>query len=183
MAKHISRSIRSVTQKARERYGFAYAEILSQWTAIVGADLAGYCAPERIRWPSDPYGDGEGRGVRGRRKSGGVLIIRVADGRAIELQHDTPYIMDRVNTYYGYQAITEIKIIQGTLPSRDGPAAPPPQPSAEQERIIAEDVRDIDDEALKAALVKLGRGALPRARATGSSQSRPETPHSDSTEE
>ena len=105
MASQLHKHFRAVAQKAFQRYGFAYAEILAHWREIAGEDLAAYSEPERIRWPRQPDNGKSGRG----RKNGGTLVIRVTDGRAVELQHETARIVDRVNTYYGYEAITGVK--------------------------------------------------------------------------
>lgn len=163
MVSHLHKHFRSVTRKAFERYGFAYAEILNHWREIAGDEMAAFSAPERIRWPRMHTS----RDTDARRKLGGTLVIRVTDGRAVELQHQTSRIIDRVNTYYGYEAITGIKLVQGPLPEPDKPARATPKLSMEQEADLAMSVAEIDDEHLRRALVRLGRGALAKSKAEG----------------
>ena len=158
MATHLQKHVRDATRKAFERYGFAYAEILARWREIVGADVAAFCAPERIRWPRVNAASTVG----GRRKLGGTLVIRVTDGRAVELQHDTARIIDRVNTYYGYEAITGISFVNGPLPAQPSPAPRRPRLDAHEERKLRSSLGHIEDEQLRHALIKLGRGALSR---------------------
>jgi hypothetical protein len=162
MAKHIHKSIPAITRRALERYGFAYAEILSHWPIIVGVPLAAFSAPERIRWPTGP-GSQPGSS---RRRTGGTLIVRVADGRAVELQHETPRIIDRVNTYYGYEAITHVKFVQGTLPQRSvtAPAQRPAPLAPEREAVLAQSIGALEEGPLRTALEKFGRGALARRK-------------------
>ena len=156
MASQLHKHFRAVAQKAFQRYGFAYAEILAHWREIAGKDLAAYSEPERIRWPRQPDSGMSGRG----RKNGGTLVIRVTDGRAVELQHETARIVDRVNTYYGYEAITGVKLVQGPLPRPPEAKKRRPELDPERERALNAELEGIEDEALRAALLKLGRGAL-----------------------
>ncbi len=156
MVTHLHKHIRKATRKAFERYGFAYADVLAHWREIVGAETAEFCAPERIRWPRMNAESA----ASGRRRLGGTLVIRVTDGRAVELQHETSRIIDRVNTYYGYGAITGITLVQGPLPARTPAAAKRRPLDAVQENELKQTVGLIENEELRQALTRLGRGAL-----------------------
>ena len=142
-----------VAGKALERFGFAYGELIANWASIVGEALAHGSSPERVRWPRG----GEGIGGRGR---GGTLVIAVDAGMAIEVQHEAPRIIERINGYYGYEAISALKIRQTRVKK---PGAAPAErrevPAAEAER-LHRDLQNIADEPLKAALERLGRGVL-----------------------
>jgi hypothetical protein len=144
LAKHF----RELTTAAFTRYGFAYAELLTQWPAIVGDDLARLCEPERIRWPRNSV-----------EKQGGTLILRAAPGRALDLQHEVSRIAERINGFYGYTAVGAIKIVQAPLKAK--PAATL-KPELDPKRVAALEARlqTIADPTLRAALEKLGRGAL-----------------------
>jgi protein-disulfide isomerase len=49
------------------------------------------------------------------------MVLRVAEGRALEFQHLGPRIIERINGYYGYEAVAALKILQGTVaPPRRG---------------------------------------------------------------
>lgn len=156
MATHLHKHVRRATRKAFERHGFAYAEILAHWREIVGEDIAAFCAPERIRWPRM----NAQHAASNRRKLGGTLVIRVTDGRAVELQHETSRIIDRVNTYYGYEAIIGITLVQGPLPVQATAAAKRPSLDAGQERKLEQTVEHVENESLRRALTRLGRGAM-----------------------
>lgn len=158
MATHLHKHVHAATRKVFERYGFAYAEVLSRWREIVGEEVAAYSAPERIRWPRLASGSQ----AAARRKLGGTLVIRVADGRAVELQHDSARIIDKVNTYYGYEAITGVSIVHGPLPEGEEGPTHRPTPSPEQERRVECAVASVEDDSLRRALTRLGRGALAR---------------------
>jgi hypothetical protein len=142
-----------VAGKALQRFGFAYGELIANWPSIVGEALAQGSQPERVRWPRG----GEGSGGRGR---GGTLVIAVDAGMAIEVQHEAPRIIERINGYYGYEAISALKIRQTrVIKPGAAPAARREVPAAEAER-LHRDLQNIADEPLKAALERLGRGVL-----------------------
>lgn len=149
----ISRQMPEIMKKAYERFGFAYGDVLSRWPEIIGTDLAEFTSPERVRWPRRREGD-----TASGRKAGGTLIIRVDGPVAIEVQHSTPQIMERINGYYGYSAIVDIKIVQGPVPRREKrPPAPDPEIGADAQQELDDRVRPITDPRLKATLAMLGR--------------------------
>lgn len=149
-----------VTRKALERFGFAYADLLGQWPTIVGPELAAHAVPERIRWPRRV--DDSDRERPGRR-TGGVLVVRVDGPMAVEIQHRAPLIAERINAFYGYFAVAGVKVVQGPLPARQTPERPRPGRVDETDAAkLAEDVREIGDDGLRAALLRLGRGVLGR---------------------
>ncbi len=142
----LSKYFREITRAAFARHGFAQAEIITNWGDIVGQDLAQVSAPERIRWPRGAGEDAQ--------KSGGTLVIRAAPGRALELQYEASRIIGRVNSFFGYGAIGQIKVMQaqelGKTPPRPAPFNPKPLQNQRLE--------ELDDGPLKAALERLGRG-------------------------
>ncbi len=145
-----------LTQAAFERYGFAYGELIAQWPAIVGDELAEVSAPERMKWPRRADGD-EDRGQPG----GGTLVVRVAEGRALELQYLAPRIIERINGYYGYGAVARLKILQGRLPKQlRPPAEEPAKLDDETSAALEARLQDIADDKLREALKRLGGGAL-----------------------
>ena len=111
-AQHVGRLVPELLHKSQERFGFAYGGMLTQWNAIVGEDLAATTRPECIRWPRRQTGDA---------RIGGTLVIRVDGPSAIEVQHSTPAIVERINAFYGYDAVAGIKIVQGRVTGKRPP--------------------------------------------------------------
>ena len=70
---------------------------------------------------------GAARPAKGWRAEGATLVLRVDGPRAIEVQHRSGKILDRVNTYFGYRAVAEMRILQAPV-VRAG--RPPPAPPA-----------------------------------------------------
>ncbi len=160
MATAIGKHVDKLTRGVFAAHGFAYAQILTHWETIVGPELADVCHPTRLRWPQ-----GQERIKDERRRLGGTLTVTVEGPAAIELQHDTPRIIERLNTFYGYQAVTEIKVVQGRIPDqagrREGRAAPELSPQRQTE--LETKLECLEEEDLHASLVRLGRGVLSRA--------------------
>jgi hypothetical protein len=143
----LNKHFRELTRAAFAKHGFAQADVITNWGDIVGADLASVSAPERIRWPR---GSGEEA-----QKSGGTLHIRAAPGRALELQYEASRIVGRVNSYFGYGAVAQIKVIQAaqTFPK---PVARPALSSVKP--VCEQELAELDEGPLKSALERLGQG-------------------------
>ena len=119
-------SAHALDPAARAR-GFATAALLADWPAIVGAELARFTMPDRVVWPRHRDDDGESVRHQGRREDGAVLILRVDGPRAIEVQHRSRQILERVNGHFGYRAVAEMRILQAPV-ARKQAAAPPLEP-------------------------------------------------------
>ena len=133
--------------------GLAGADILRHWRDIVGAELARMCAPERIAWPRPQT---HAHTETGEAEGGAVLHIRVEGPQAIEVQHRSGEIIERVNRMFGYAAIDKIRIMQAPLARRDRQteARDGPAPAAREE--------GGDSADLASALSRLARGVKPR---------------------
>jgi hypothetical protein len=148
------RHFREITKAAFARHGFAQADVVANWDAIVGSDLAAVSAPERIKWPR---GAGEEA-----QKQGGTLVIRAAPGRALELQYEASRIISRINSFFGYGAVASLKVIQAQGLPRGRPA-PPPLP---EKPVCEQELATLEDGPLKAALERLGRGVAGASRSS-----------------
>lgn len=147
----LDKDFRALTRAAFARYGFAYADLIAQWPAIVGDGVAQWSEPERIKWP---------RAGADERKQGGTLVIRVVPGRGLDLQHETPRIIDRINAFYGYAAIAAVKIRQGALGPKKAPFRALPALSAPAAQALERELDGVPDTELKDALRRLGQGVL-----------------------
>ena len=110
---------------ARAR-GFATTALLSDWPSIVGAELARFTMPDKVVWPRHRDDADETNQQRGRRDEGAILVLRVDGPRAIEVQHRSGQILERVNRHFGYRAVAEMRILQAPVtrkPARVPPAA------------------------------------------------------------
>jgi len=85
--------------------------------------------PDRLVWPRRREDAEEPSPKKSWRPEGAVLVLRVEGPRAIEVQHRSGPILERVNTYFGYRAVAEMRILQAPVdrkaPRAFSPAAPP----------------------------------------------------------
>jgi hypothetical protein len=148
----LDKHFENLTKASFARYGFAYGELLARWPDIVGQNLSQYCEPERIKWPRS---SGENS-----QKLGGTLVISVLPGRGLDLQHQTHSIIERINQFYGYGAITSMKLVQSHELPRKLLINKTNILDADASEKLTGELQSISDENLRAALQKLGSGAL-----------------------
>jgi hypothetical protein len=148
----LDKHFEKLTKASFSRYGFAYGELMGRWPEIVGETLARHCEPERIKWPR---GSGETA-----QKLGGALVIRAEPGRGLDLHYQSHQIIERINQFYGYGAITSVKIMQGHVTRSKSLKNKENSLDSETEKALATSLESIADEKLKQALHRLGEGAL-----------------------
>jgi hypothetical protein len=138
--------LRRTLNDAFAKQGFASSELVTRWREIVGPEIAAHSEPEKIQWPR-PVGDAP--------PEPGTLVLRVEGPTAVEVQHLSRIILDRVNRFFGWQAVGDLRLRQAPLARRQKSSAPsPPDPTATAR--IAASLGDIADDDLRQALARLG---------------------------
>ncbi len=125
---------------AFKRFGFVQSSVVSRWSEIVGERYAKVSSPESIRFPAG-------------RKSGGVLTLLVEGAHAPLLQHLTPLIVERVNRFFGYEAVNRLAFRQGRPSPAPRPVKRPELRAVPSE--LGEGLRQIADQELRACLESL----------------------------
>src|SRR5690606_13755521 len=150
--KAIAALVGKASRAALVKRGFAEADILNHWRAIVGPNLADASSPERL-------------GFSRQSNREATLRIRVAPGWAPEFQHFEPLIIERVNSYFGYRAVARLQLIQAPISKKPPRKRPPPAPlnTAEKEWLDAS-LADITDAELRARLAAVGTAVLQAKR-------------------
>lgn len=143
-AKSISDLVPEIGRAAFRRYGFIQSSVVSRWPEIVGERYAKVSLPESIRFP------------RGE-KEGGTLHLMVSGAHATLMQHITPEIIERVNRFFGYGAVSQVRFRQGDLnASQDKEKRTAPPPSLKPAPIeLGDSLRDIGDPELHRVLESL----------------------------
>ena len=158
----LSVSLPGVTKRAFARRGLMGAELARQWPAIVGAELARQCRPRKLRFP------------RPGEALDGSLTLRVAPAWALEIQHLETTLLERINGFFGYRAVSRLILQQGPLanrpstgPSAGKPAAAGPSeaaspPDAALSAKLSQKLSAVADADLRNALERLGRSLQQR---------------------
>ncbi len=79
-----------------DKKGRMYNETLDNWRYIVGDELFKVCYPKSFK-TSNKLG-------------GSYLIIMVKRGNEVDLEYSKKNIMNKINAYFGYEAIKNIKL-------------------------------------------------------------------------
>jgi hypothetical protein len=150
-ARAVGSFLPALTTKAFQKYGFSTVSLLTDWPAIVGSELAKFTSPERLKWRrrgEQPEGDEDASSGR----AGATLMLRVDGAKALDVQYQARQIIERINAYFGYAAVTDLRLIQAPAqtspPARTRPVAQP----------LTLEVADIADADLRDALARLGGG-------------------------
>ena len=128
-----------------------------RWAAIVGDDVAAHAEPLKIQWQKVPDGQ---------KPPPGTLVLRVDGPAAIEIQHMSQVILERVNRYFGWRCVGRVTIRQGPVTKRRKAPAAPREPEATAMAEVARKIGPFEDEALGRSVARLG--ALVKGRVTRS---------------
>ena len=88
----LPRGIKQILKKN----GYNYSEIISKWNFLVGKDISSCCYPKSIKI------------TRGDKS--GTLILSVERGNEINIEYSKKEIINKINSYFGYQLISEIRL-------------------------------------------------------------------------
>ena len=131
---------------ALARQGFASTGVVTHWPEIVGAEIADHAEPMRMIWPRRVHEDDP---------DPATLVLRVEGPVALEIQHLSGVIIEKVNRFFGFRAVGRIQIRQAPLARREK-KKPPPAPDPEVVARLAAGMADVADEGLRDALARLG---------------------------
>ncbi|RDI55150.1 DUF721 domain-containing protein [Microvirga subterranea] len=135
--------------------GFATSDIIMAWREIVGDRLAAFTQPLKIEWKrKSPHADPEARA------DPATLVIRVEGAFALEMQHMAPVVIERVNAYYGWRCIGKLVLKQGPVRRLEKKKPAPPVLGPEERRRLDGLLAPIEEDALKAALDRLGQAVV-----------------------
>ncbi len=88
----LPRGVRGILKKN----GYNYSEIISKWSMLVGKDISNCSYPKSIKMKKG--------------NSNATLIIGIKRGDEIQIEYSKKEIMDKINSYFGYKLIDEIKL-------------------------------------------------------------------------
>ena len=145
--------VRPALEPVLAKRGLSQASLILDWPAIVGARTAALCEPARLQWPP--------RGPRTDMAKAGpaILWLRVAPGRALDIQYQAPVIVERVNAHFGWRCVASVKFAaEAKRATRSLPGIRPIDPQARTQ--AAAMTRHVADEGLRLALTRLGAGVL-----------------------
>ena len=125
-------------------------DIVLRWYDIVGEEISMFCNPVSVKY--NPKTD-----IR-------TINLEVPiGGFALELQHREQYIINKINSYFGYNAVHKMSITQNANMriKKSLPNNKIEEKLTEDEKKYLLEVSDgINDEKLKEILIKLGKNVI-----------------------
>lgn len=143
-ARAIADLMPDIGRAAFRKFGFIQSSIVTRWAEIVGQRYAGLTSPESIRFPTG-------------RRSGGTLQLTVASGHAPMIQHIVPEIIERVNRFFGYEAVARVAMKQGQITPREPVHRPPPPMLRPIPQELGAGLREVSDPELRTVLESMAR--------------------------
>src|SRR5262245_60191703 len=144
-AKPLSVLLKDVFSDTYAKQGFAARELVTRWADIAGADIARHSEPLKMQWP---------RPVEGQPQEPATLILRVEGPAALEIQHSSDVILQRVNRFFGWSAVGRLALRQAPLSRRKPTRRSAPDPKSVAE--VAKTLSAVEDDELRDALARLG---------------------------
>jgi hypothetical protein len=152
--KAVGSFVPGLTRKAFEKYGFSAATLITDWPAIVGREIATVTVPERLKWPRTvEHAEDDTHTSTAKGRPGATLVLRADGSQALAVQYGSRQIIERINAYFGYAAVAELRIVQAPVDPAPGLVQPVRRATAQP---LTKEVAGIADAALRDALARLG---------------------------
>ena len=133
--RQFSNSIPKTLKKYLRKGGYNYSNIVDNWTKIVNKKISDSCFPITVKMKKE--------------MKDGDLILNVIHGKEIEIEYAKNEIMEKINSFFGYNCISKItlKIVQHKI---DEPIKV--LPKIKDKNSIDSKIRNLKNEQLKKSL-------------------------------
>jgi rare lipoprotein A len=128
--------------------GLMEGKIITHWHQIVGEKFARLSLAEKVTFPKG-------------KKTEGTLHLNVTSAGSLLLHYAQDLILEQVNTFFGYKALSKLHMSHGLTPSQEVAFKPPSPPLSEEEnQWLNAQTQAIEDPELKQCLKNLGEVVL-----------------------
>ena len=117
--------------------GYNFSNIVDNWTKIVSEKISDACYPITVKM--------------GKEMKNGVLVLNVIHGREMEIEYKKNDIMDKINSFFGYNCISNVtlKIVSNKINKKKL------FPKIQNFEKIEEKMKNVKDNQLKRSLNNL----------------------------
>ena len=91
-----SSSIPKTLKKHLKKGGYNYSNIVDNWTNMVSKKISDACYPTTVKM--------------GKEMRDGTLVLNVIHGKEMEVEYEKKEIIDKINSFFGYNCIGNIKL-------------------------------------------------------------------------
>ena len=132
-----SSSIPKTLRKHLKKGGYNFSNIVDNWTKIVSQKISDACYPITVKM--------------GKEMKDGVLVLNVIHGREMEIEYKKNEIMDKINSFFGYNCISNVtlKIVSNKINKKKL------FPKIQNFEKIEEKMKNVKDNQLKRSLNNL----------------------------
>ena len=131
-----SSSIPKSFKKHLRKGGYNYSNIIDNWTKMVSKNISDACYPIKIKMGKD--------------MKEGTLVLNVTHGKEMEVEYEKNEIIDKINSFFGYNCIKEIslKIVEEKIVEESKVL-----PKIKDFKKIDERIKSVNDSQLKSSLI------------------------------
>lgn len=153
----VSDLVPNLTKDIFGKKNLLFGKMLSQWTQIAGPEIAAIALPLDLKFQR-----------KAEKEKGGspqaILHLAVKPASALELSYQKNLLVERLNVFFGYPAIKDIKIIQNSeiMDKKGTPRLKTKPLTLHEQQHIEEMTANIADNDLQTALKNLGKAIASR---------------------
>lgn len=150
--KKIGETLTKINKNYSSKFGKIEFLILSKWPQIVGTFFADHSEPDKISKITDDFNEFDEPIYKN------FLHVRVSPAAAVEFQHYKDTIIEKINSYFGYKAITDLRLQQNFFPEKKYTKTGSSDQiiSKEEKELIKNEIDIIHDKELEKSIVNLG---------------------------
>ncbi len=140
----LAKIIPDITKNAGKKKSQQFGQLIAHWPSIAGADIAPHTVPENL--------------IFGKLGKKARLHLLVKGAYALELQHRTPQLINRINDYFGTEVVGRITVTQYSKALEGDLFAPPERElNTDEEKDIEEETQTVEDDKLREVLTRFGK--------------------------
>jgi len=153
----------ALTKDAFGRKNMLFGKMLAEWEHIAGPDIAAQTTPLELK-----YSRSGGKKKDGKKDDKtppkATLVLAVQPAFALELSYQKDLLAERLNVFFGYGAIKDIKIVQhsGVMDNKKAKAPLTRPLTVQEQQKIDALVGSIQENDLQTALKNLGKAIASR---------------------
>ena len=151
----IGDSIKNINRNFTSKFNKLDFVIQSNWSEIVGSYFKEYTEPNQITKVPDFENELEETQYKN------YLNVSVAPAAAIEFQHFKDVVIEKINSYFGYKAIIDLRIQQNYIvklnDNTNNLKMNNKDISPSEIKDISEEVKEFANKDLKESLIHLGK--------------------------
>lgn len=150
---HLADLMSNVLEDVVARKSGMTLDMIAAWDEIAGPNYAHCTKAEKIVWPRrssdlDPF-------------EPGMLVVACDDAKAVFFQHESGQVIERLNQFFGFEAVAKIKIVQKPIKQATKVRHKiPDKLDDEKEAKLDGVLHHITDPVLREKIAKFGRGVM-----------------------